>query len=112
MKSGKDKEEQTAMDDRNASASTSSPEFEVRYAPKVLRERRRNDLRIGLFSIAIAVFCFVMAFMAHRRHVWVDAGGMHEDLALPPWLVALLGLGLLYFGAWTLWTNLKPSERD
>jgi lysylphosphatidylglycerol synthetase-like protein (DUF2156 family) len=99
-------------DDRKETLRSSSPDFEVRYSPKMLRERRRHDLRMALFAILIAIFTLVMAFVAHRNHTWVDVGRPQESLTFPPSLVALVGVALLFFGAWTLWKNRKPKGEE
>ena len=84
--------------------------FEVRYSPRLIREQRRNERRAGWFSIFLALVCFVIAFIAHRNHTWVEAGRMNQHQYVPPWLAALVGVGLLYFGVSTLWTNLKQER--
>ncbi len=85
-------------------------DFEVRYSPKLVRARRRSDLGAGGFSILLALVCFGVAFVAHRNHTWVDAGRMNQHVYVPPWLAVLVGLGLLYFGASLLWTNLRRER--
>ena len=85
-------------------------DFEVRYSPTLMRERRRNELRAGWLSILLAIVCFALAFVAHRNHTWVDAGRMNQHVYVPPWLAVLAGLGLLCLGAWILWTNLKQER--
>jgi O-antigen/teichoic acid export membrane protein len=97
-------------DDQTTPPKHSPPGFEVRYSPRLIRERRRNDLRAGWFSIFLAFVCFVIAFIAHRNHTWVDAGRMFQHVYVPPWLAVLLGLGLLCFGASAVWTNLKQNR--
>ncbi len=97
-------------DERNHPAKHPESEFEVRYSPTLIRARRRNDLRVGLFSILLALVCLVMAWIAHRNHSWVHAGRMNQNLYVPPWLAVVVGVSLLYFGVLTLWTNLRPER--
>ena len=85
-------------------------DFEVRYSPTLIRERRRSDLRAGWFSILLALVCFGLAFVAHRNHTWVDAGRLNQHVYVPPWVAVLAGLGLLCLGAALLWTNLKRER--
>ena len=97
-------------DDRTNLPKHAQPGFEVRYSPLLIRERRRNDLRVGWFSIFLALVCFALAFIAHRNHTWVEAGRMNQHQYVPPWLAVLVGVGLFYFGILTLWTNLKQAR--
>ena len=85
-------------------------DFEVRYSPTLIRERRRSDLRAGWFSILLGLVCFGLAFVAHRNHTWVDAGRLNQHVYVPPWVAVLAGLGLFCLGAALLWTNLKRER--
>jgi hypothetical protein len=87
-------------------------QFEVRYSKKCLREKGRNDQHTRLFG---AVLMLLSSFFtckdtldAYRAHSWVNvAGRVNQQVLVPPFIGALLGLLLLCIGLFLIWDYLR-----
>ena len=88
--------------------------FEVRYAEKFLREKRREDKRTWLFGAGLMLFLGIAllyeSFRAHRAHTWVDLGTrINNSVLFPPIFGLAAGVLVLFLSGYLLWNYFQEK---
>ncbi len=73
------------------------------HSPEHARQERRRAFQAGLVGVVMGLVTLGLGINGIRTGEWVDFGRQSSSLMLPGWIVAAIGVSILWGSGWILW---------